>query len=313
MMSFVDPDGVAPPTGAGRVGAELRAARERLGWKLADVSASLRIRLSHLEAIEAGKLAELPGAAYAVGFVRTYAATLGLDPDEFARRFRAEAGDINKKTKLSFPAPVPQRGVPAGAVVLLGLLVAAGAYVGWYRYSGNDEAKVTQAAAPPPERLAALAPHTLAPQTQSPQVASILPSAPPASAPQLPAQAIPAPVIPVPVPVAVTISPPAPVAVTPPVATRFVLRAKAGGFVLVQERLGKTLLRRALHPGETWPLPAEPDLLLTTGNAGNVELLVDGKPGPSLGAAGAVLNDLPLDPVLAKAAKANSTGGRPAR
>ncbi len=329
MVSHVNPDSVPPGPGAARVGSELRAARQRLGWQLPDVAAGLRIKPSYLEGIEEGRLAGLPGNAYAMGFVRTYAATLGLNPDEVSRRFRAEAGEVNQKTRLSFPAPVPQRGVPAGAVVLLGLLIAAGAYLGWYRYSGSDEAMAISPATPPPERLAAMAR-----QTQSPQVASILPAIPPpaaakaplppaaanaplppaaANTPLPPALATPAPAIAAPAPVPAAIAPPAPVAVPAAAATRFGLRAKSGGFVLVKERLGKTLLRRVMEPGETWPVPAAPDLLLTTTNAGDLELLVDGKVAQPMGAAGTVLNDLPLRPALAKAGRANSTGGRLAR
>src|SRR5579863_1235258 len=74
------------------VGAELRAARERLGWSLQDVSANLRIRYAHLVAVEEGRLDVLPGAAYAIGFVRSYAKLLGLDSDEMSRRLRAEIG-----------------------------------------------------------------------------------------------------------------------------------------------------------------------------------------------------------------------------
>ena len=51
-----------------RAGAELAAARERLGWTLPDIAAHLRIRLPYLEAIEDGRIADLPGNAYAVGF-----------------------------------------------------------------------------------------------------------------------------------------------------------------------------------------------------------------------------------------------------
>ena len=80
MMSYVDPEGVPPPEGAARVGAELRHARERLGWTVAQVAESLRIRQPYLAAIEEGRLGELPGNAYAMGFVRTYATALGLDP-----------------------------------------------------------------------------------------------------------------------------------------------------------------------------------------------------------------------------------------
>lgn len=139
-----------------RVGGDLRGARERLGYTLPAISAHLRIRLPFLEAIEAGRIADLPGNAYAVGFIRTYAQALGLDPDEIARRFKAEANDVNRKTELEFPAPVPERGIPAGAIVLLGFVVAVIAYVGWYRMSGHDRppSEIVQAV---PERLAPLA------------------------------------------------------------------------------------------------------------------------------------------------------------
>ncbi|HEY0206778.1 MAG TPA: helix-turn-helix domain-containing protein, partial [Acetobacteraceae bacterium] len=87
MISPADGEG-GPALGAARVGAELRAARNRLGWALPDVAATLRIRLPYLQAIEDGRVADLPGNTYAVGFLRTYASALGLDAAEAARRFR---------------------------------------------------------------------------------------------------------------------------------------------------------------------------------------------------------------------------------
>ena len=308
MMSYVDPDGVSPAIGAARVGSELRAARQRLGWQLPDVANGLRIRLNYLEAIEEGRLSALPGYAYAMGFVRTYASSLGLDPDEITRRFRAEALEMTRKTELTFPAPVPQRGVPAGAVILLGLVIAAGAYVGWFRYSGSDEVRVTQMASAPPDRLAALAPM---PQVQSPQVASILPSLPPSTPGAVslvtPPVAVPVP-IPVPIPVPVAIAPPAPVPTPAAVSTRVVVRAKSGSWVQVREKQGQVLLSRVLRAGETWPVPMKPQLLLTTGNAGAVELLVDGVPAPSLGAVGVARRDVLLDADALKAGRTNAPG-----
>ncbi len=301
MMSYVDPDGVPPAIGAARVGAELRAARQRLGWSLPDVANGLRIRLPYMEAIEEGRLSELPGNAYAVGFVRTYATSLGLDADEVARRFRAEAQEVNRKTELTFPAPVPQRGVPAGAVVLLGIVIAASAYIGWFRYTGSDDLRVTQTATAPPDRLAALAP---TPQVQSPQVASILPSSPLAAQGSSAAPALPV-SVPVPTPVPVAIAPPAPVAAPVPVNTRLVLHAKSGGWVQVRERQGQILLSRVMRAGESWPVPMRPQLLLTTSNAGAMELLVDGVAAPALGPLGAMRRDVLLDPDAVKAGRAS--------
>ncbi len=300
-MSYVDPEAMAPAGGAARVGADFRNARDRLGWSLPDVAGSLRIRAPYLEAIEEGRLSSLPGNAYAMGFVRTYATALGLDPDEMARRFRAEAQDVNRKVELSFPAPVPTRGVPAGAVILLGLVIAGVAYVGWYRYSDAGGPRLAQVTAPPPDRLAALA----APQP-SPQVASILP---PPSSSAAPATLPPAPT---PIPVPVAIAPPAPLPSPPVVSTRLMLRSKSGGWVQVRERQGSVLLNRVMRPGETWPVPMKPQLLLTTSNAGAMELLVDGVAAPPLGPVGAMRRDIPLDPDLVKAGKTNPPPAQPA-
>jgi len=340
MMSTI---GQGYETGMGRsgVGNDLRAARERLGWTLPAISEKLRIRLPFLEAIEEGRINELPGNAYAVGFLRMYASAVGLDADEISRRFRAEAADVNRKTELAFPAPVPERGVPAGAVVLLGVVVVVLAYAGWYRFSG-DRRPVAEQVQPVPDRLAPLAPMVVvqqpAPVPPSPAASATLPpSVPPAashsqpSAPALtgkPAQTPPAPppvpmpdsvviakpVIPTPilVPIPPVASPAAPVASATPVSpplppqpsgTRIVLRAKAEAWVQVNDNKGNVVLNRTFRAGETWPVPPKQVLFLTVGNAGATEVLVDGVVTPSLGGDGAVRRNLSLDPDQVKDGK----------
>jgi len=166
-MSSFESEGAPSRAHAARVGAELREARLSYGWELDALAASLRIRPAYLDAIEAGRISDLPGNAYVLGFLRTYASALGLDADEMTRRFRAEVAEVNTKTELTFPAPVPERGVPAGAVILLGLVVAIGAYVGWYRLAEHAPAGggAAPVAAVPP-RLARLAePTALAPKS----------------------------------------------------------------------------------------------------------------------------------------------------
>ncbi len=285
MMSVAES---SPALGTSRVGAELRAARLRLGWQLYEAAAALRIRLPFLEAIEAGRLSDLPGNAYAVGFVRSYAAMLGLDPAEAARRFRAESQDINRRTVLTFPAPVPERGVPAGAVVLLGLVIAAGSYAAWFQVSGRPAAP--DAVPDVPERLMALAETPAPPPAASPPAA--LPIAAPPAAPSLaaadgpPAPAPPAEPAPAPAPA------PALAAAAEP--NRMVLRFKADSWVQVREKQGPVLLSRTMREGETWPVP-NGQLLLTTGNAGGVDVVIDGGVQPALGAAGVVRRDIALN------------------
>ncbi len=354
---------------APRVGADLCAARERLGWSLDAVSAGLRIRLAFLVALEEGRIADLPGNAYAIGFLRTYAATLGLDPDELTRRFRSEAAEVNRLTELSFPAPVPGRGVPAGAVVLLGVMLAVGAYIGWYRLSGNG-ALPPEVVPPVPARLAPLAERTVPPASVTPNsttsaansptsgsvvtgrlatgpsaagplatglstsrpwdtglpaagtpaaAAGSLASATPATLPPGPAgiagpAGVPAPLgptdsaaAPEPAPyvppsqaAAATTAPPVPRPADQP---RIVLSATADAWMQVRDKSGQVLLNRVLHPGEFWAVPAQPSLVLTTGNAGGTDILVDGATMPPLGASGAVRRDILLDPDLLKTGK----------
>lgn len=294
-------------SGPARVGADLRAARERLGWDLADVAAGLRIRLPYLQALEAGQIGQLPAAAYALGFLRTYSAALGLDPDEQARRFKVSTAEVTRKTKLDFPAPVPDRGVPAGAAVLIAAVLAVGAYAGWYRLSGEGKlpAEVVQ---PVPERLAPLAEQAVpaaplrpAAAPPPPEVTAVARPDPlpdmPSVAPSSAAAAMP---IPMPVPPPDT---PAGAAAANPDDSRIVLRARADAWLQVRDRAGPVLLNRILRAGETWPVPAKPNLLLTTGNAGGTELLVDGVVAPALGGAGAVRRDVPLDPDAIKDGK----------
>ena len=59
---------------------------------------------------------------------------------------------------------------------------------------------------------------------------------------------------------------------------------------------GPVLLNRVMRAGESWPVPKGQKLLLTTGNAGGTEVVIDGAPTPSLGAVGIVRRDIPLDP-----------------
>ncbi len=271
-----DPDGEDEFASPSRVGSDLRAARERLGWNLPDLAAHLRIRLPFLQAIEEGRVGALPGNAYAVGFLRTYAKSVGLDPDEIARRFRAEGADVNRKTELSFPAPVPERGIPAGALILLGVVLMIGAYIGWYRMSGNSR-PAAEPVADVPARLAPLA------ETR--------PAAPPPLVAEAPAPPRPRPA-PEPAP---QFGPPAPVAEAAPEGTRIVIRARLDVWTQVREKQGAVLLSRVLRAGETWPVPSRPQLLLTTGNAGRIDLLIDGTPAPPLGGEGLPRRDIPLD------------------
>lgn len=86
-------------------GAQLRRAREAASLSLEQVAAITRIRTSHLQALEDGDLAALPGRTYAIGFARTYAKAVGLDDAVIARLIRRDLGDA--------AAPSETAGTPA--------------------------------------------------------------------------------------------------------------------------------------------------------------------------------------------------------
>lgn len=152
------------------VGAALRTRREQLGWSLPDVAAWLRIRESYLEALESGRAGVFPAEAYALGFLRTYGAALGFDASALVVRYKREGKGGGRKPDLTFPAPPPDRRIPPGVSVSLGLAVILASYIGWYHFIGH--------APPLPEHVPPVA--TIIPGAQtnnapSPQVASILP------------------------------------------------------------------------------------------------------------------------------------------
>jgi cytoskeleton protein RodZ len=142
----------APPSAdAARVGEELRDAREASGLSIEDMSQALRIRRVYLVALEEGRMRDLPSPAYAWGFVRNYANALGLDADEMVRRFRDSAGPaVPRRHDLIFPEPVPERGMPTGILVLVGAVLAIGAYIGWLNWSSPSNRTVDAIPAVPP-------------------------------------------------------------------------------------------------------------------------------------------------------------------
>jgi cytoskeleton protein RodZ len=89
-----------------------------------------------------------------------------------------------------------------------------------------------------------------------------------------------------------------------------VLRFTGDTWVQVKERGGEALLTKVMRAGEAYPVPDRGNLVLNTGNAGRVEILVDGNEAPSIGGPGSVRKDVPLDPDLLKAGPVFPAYGR---
>jgi cytoskeleton protein RodZ len=78
--------------------------------------------------------------------------------------------------------------------------------------------------------------------------------------------------------------------------TRVVLRARDNAWVHVSSTNNDYLWVQTLRPGDRFIVPARPDLVLWTGNAGGVEVLVDGALLPALGPEAVVVRDVSLQP-----------------
>ncbi|MDP3674945.1 MAG: helix-turn-helix domain-containing protein [Novosphingobium sp.] len=124
-----------------RAGEKLRAARERLGIDRGEVSLRTKINERHLAAVEDSDFTALPARIYAVGFARSYAGAVGLDPGVIAAEVRRELNEQEAPANarpaydldLDDPAKVPSRRLAWVAAALGIALIAAGA-VFWRSY-----------------------------------------------------------------------------------------------------------------------------------------------------------------------------------
>jgi cytoskeleton protein RodZ len=274
---------------AARVGEELREARLALGVSVEDAATQLRINKRYLQALEEGRVKDLPGAAYAVGFVRSYATALGLDADDAVRRFRDMSGTaVTKSGELVFPEPVPRRGIPTGILAAIGVAIAVFGYVAWYQWSGRGE-RVVDSVPPLPPRL------ERAPEAPATREAPPAPVAEP-PAPPPPAAAAPRPAPP-------PIDPDKP---------RIVIRAKGESWVQIRDNPGnRTLVDRVMRGGETIEIPNRAGITLTTGKAENLDILVDGQDVEIFGGTG-VRRNIALEADRLKAAPTQATSPAPA-
>ncbi|MCY4608013.1 MAG: DUF4115 domain-containing protein [bacterium] len=81
---------------------------------------------------------------------------------------------------------------------------------------------------------------------------------------------------------------------TPGAGSRIELRAVGETWVQVRAPDGIAVLTHILLPGDVYHVPERDDLMLDTGNAGGLEIRVDGELMPPLGGSGAVVRDILL-------------------
>ena len=321
------------------IGELLQERREELGLDLDEIGAMLRIKPGYLAALEQGRSHDLPGATYAIGFVRAYADFLGLDSEHVLIRFKAEAAGVTARPDLALPVPLGERSLPGGTLVLAALILALCGYGFWYYQSTEERDRPQRVASvpaalqapslvPPPAPADGGAPRagdTQAPANAGPSGAASMPTQSVAPSAALAATASPAgpttagsaakpqvqgaspdalsrqtPVASAQPPSAAQNTAPTAVAPQPAAAVapgaKIAIRALSDCWIQVRAADQSIVFSRVLKAGEVYSVPSRPGLSLRTGNAGALDIAVDGKTVPSIGGIGTLRRDVALDP-----------------
>jgi cytoskeleton protein RodZ len=263
--------------GAGRrfgmisIGERLRRQRLQNRLSLEKISIETKIGVRLLEAIEAEEFDKLPGGVFRRSFVLQYARALGVDPDEIAEELKqlnqfdevpaipaapVESAADEERRAFSFPLWGGDGGSTLGSLIAaVGVILACALIYSWWQTprETSPTSKVAIASTEPPKL------------TQ------------------------PAPAPPVPAAQAAVVNP-VPLQSPPPIATiaadhaslplRVGLSADEKTWISISTD-GKNIFSNSLQPHETKVVEASEKVRLLIGNAGGVEISLNGKPiGP---------------------------------
>jgi cytoskeleton protein RodZ len=158
-------------------GLQLRNAREHRCLSLRDVSNVTKVPIGALEAIELNKIDRLPRGIFTRGFVRAYAAAVGLDPhatvDEFLAQFDEEpATESTDQHGEAADVEPPANRIPMlGSLALAGFLLVYSAYIASTDTSAKSPATTLLPSTP---TLALGTQGILAPSTSTPTAIAIV-------------------------------------------------------------------------------------------------------------------------------------------
>ena len=121
-------DSVEPST----VGKLCLDARLKKGLTQEQAGHLLKVRVKIIKDFENGDYIDLPGLAYKIGFVRSYARLLDLDGDLLVREFKEslELGSYKEEYKFLTPEINKNNYLPLGAII--SVFIAVLSYTGWY-------------------------------------------------------------------------------------------------------------------------------------------------------------------------------------
>lgn len=240
------------------VGEILRRVRLQHNLGLSQVEANTRIKATYIEALELGDLERLPGQVYVVGFVKVYSEYLGLDPVRMVQLLKKQTGHKVTRPANIFHVTTEDQKVPSLRIIIASVVVLVLVLLAWKL--GNPTLQNDDIPAVPKE----LAQQMTAPQKPVEEVAT----------PQTATEE----------------------SVKPKVHP-VVLKAVQDVWLEIRDGAGQPIFSRVLKTGEEYWVPEEAaDYKMTTGNAGGLNVIVDGVLLPALGAVGEVKRNVSINP-----------------
>ena len=113
-------------------------ARVKQGLTQEDVSKILKVRVSAVKQIERGEELESLGSAYSLGFLRSYAKLVDLDPENIIKNYKSSNSEKNIKFDYNFPSVTKEKKSLLPVMALCTFLFSLVIYSSWYYLNINN-------------------------------------------------------------------------------------------------------------------------------------------------------------------------------
>jgi cytoskeleton protein RodZ len=261
------------------VGRILVDAREKMGLSIEEVGTRLRLTPKQVQAMEAGRMDDLPGPAFVRGFLRNYAKLLQIDPEPLLDACRSHGVELPPKyiSLHSENIQIAGRERKGWTIYLAGIIIVILLLAAWIAYTDFIASNT-----PAPQAAEEEIPQELPGTTLEQAPIQPLPQIPVPETLPMPGQGAPAPEAANPAAAATSAEPtaaaPAVPQAAPAGAATVVLTASETSWVGVTDRDGKELFGRNVVAGSSQTVSGTPPLKLTIGNATGIQVTYNGNP-----------------------------------
>ncbi len=249
------------------MGEILQRARLEKKYSIQDVEIAIRVSAQHITAIEENRLEVLPGRIYALGFIKSYAELVDLDSYKILELLKIQSGTkLESKEVLSPPSEIledfslPTLRIFVIILVLFFMALGGKSFFVEPRYLLNEEIPRV------PKDL--IAQTTLLSKPEKPKTIEVKAEIEPIKDAVVPLTED----------------------------SQIVLKAVGNVWLEIRDSSKKTVFSRVLSAGEEYWIPKDQTgLTMTLGNAGGLQIMIDGQVLPFLGKTGQVIRKVALD------------------